>query len=98
MEVYVDDVIVKSDRVQQHTIDLAEIFGHLRRYDMRLNSEKCVFSVEGGKFLGFMLTSRGIDANLDKCQALESMRSPHNLKEVQRLVVRLTSRLDSCQG
>ncbi|XP_068475077.1 uncharacterized protein [Phaseolus vulgaris] len=58
---------------------------------MRLNPEKCVFGVEGGKFLGFMLTSRGIEVNLDKCQALENMRSPQNLEEVQRLVGRLTS-------
>ena len=91
MEVYVDDVIVKSDSVQQHTIDWAEVFDRLRRYDMRLNPEKCVFGVEGGKFLGFMLTSRGIEVNLDKCQALENMRSPQNLEEVQRLVGRLTS-------
>jgi len=57
---------------------------------MRLNPEKCVFDVEGGKYLGFMLTSRGIEANPDKCQALEKMRSPHDLKEVQQLVGRLT--------
>ena len=50
-----------------------------------------MFDVEGGKFLGFMLTSRGIEANPDKCQALENMRSPQDLKEVQRLVGRLTS-------
>jgi len=58
---------------------------------MRLNPEKCVFGVEGGKFLSFMLTSRGIEANPNKCRALETMRSPDNLKEVQQLVGRLTS-------
>ena len=91
MEVYVDDIIVKSDSVEQHANDLAEVFQQIRKYDMRLNSEKCMFGVEGGKFLGFMLTSRGIEANPDKCRALETMRSPGNLKEVQRLVGRLTS-------
>jgi len=91
MEVYVDDIIVKSDSVEQHANDLAEVFQQIRKYDMRLNPEKCVFGVEGGKFLGFMLTSRGIEANPDKCRALETMRSPDNLKEVQRLVGRLTS-------
>ena len=91
MEVYVDDIIVKSDSVEQHANDLAEVFQQIREYDMRLNPEKCVFGVEGGKFLGFMLTSRGIEANPDKCRALETMRSPENLKEVQRLVGRLTS-------
>ena len=49
-----------------------------------------MFGVEGGKFVGFILTSRGIEANPDKCQALENMRSPQDLKEVQRLVGRLT--------
>jgi len=61
MEVYVDDTFLKSDSTKQHTIDLAEIFGQLRQYDMRLNLEKCVFGVEGGKFLGFMLIRRGIE-------------------------------------
>jgi len=91
MEVYVDDIIVKSDSVEQHANDLAEVFQQIRKYDMRLNPKKCVFGVEGGKFLGFILTNRGIEANPDKCRALETMRSPDNLKEVQRLVGRLTS-------
>nr|KYP41051.1 Retrotransposable element Tf2 [Cajanus cajan] len=58
---------------------------------MRLNPDKCVFSVSGGKFLGFMLSSRGIEANLDKCQAIIDMRSPSNLKEIQKLAGRLTA-------
>nr|KYP48663.1 hypothetical protein KK1_029643 [Cajanus cajan] len=48
---------------------------------MRLNPDKCVFGVQGGKFLGFMITCRGIEANPDKCQALINMRSPKNHKE-----------------
>lgn len=58
---------------------------------MRLNTEKCVFDVSMGKFLGFMLTTRGIEANFDKCTTIVEMRSPKNLKEVQWLVSRLTS-------
>jgi len=58
---------------------------------MRLNLEKCVFEVEGGKFLGFMLTHTRIDVNLDKCKAIIEMRSPKNLKEVQQLLNRLTT-------
>jgi len=58
---------------------------------MRLNLEKCVFGVEGGKFLGFMLTHRGIEANPDKCQAIVEMRGPKNVKEIQRLVGKLTT-------
>ncbi|XP_020204904.1 uncharacterized protein LOC109790200 [Cajanus cajan] len=58
---------------------------------MRLNSAKCTFGVTGGKFLGFMLSQRGIEANHDKCQAIVNMRSPRNVKEVQRLAGRIAS-------
>jgi len=91
VEVYVDDIIVKSPNAQQHSADLAQVFKALRTYNIRLNLEKCTFGVDGGKFLGFMLTQRGIEANPEKCQAIIDMRSPANIKEVQRLVGRLTA-------
>ena len=91
VEVYVDDIIVKSPNPKQHSTDLAEVFKALRTYNIRLNPEKCTFGVDGGKFLGFMLTQRGIEANPEKCQAIIDMRSPTNVKEVQRLVGRLTA-------
>ncbi|XP_020222111.1 uncharacterized protein LOC109804692 [Cajanus cajan] len=72
-------------------MDLAEIFGELRKHNMRLNPEKCTFGVKGGKFLGFMLSVRGIEANRDKCRAVLNMRSPSNLKEMQRLSRRLVA-------
>ncbi|XP_057418449.1 uncharacterized protein LOC130712644 [Lotus japonicus] len=52
---------------------------------MRLNPEKCSFGIQGGKFLGFMITSRGIEINPDKCKAIQEMKSPSSVKEVQRL-------------
>ncbi|XP_014522940.1 uncharacterized protein LOC106779360 [Vigna radiata var. radiata] len=58
---------------------------------MRLNPAKCTFGVNTGRFLGFMLTDRGIEANPDKCKAILEMRSPNSLKEIQCLVGRLTS-------
>nr|KYP76554.1 Retrovirus-related Pol polyprotein from transposon 412 [Cajanus cajan] len=58
---------------------------------MRLNPEKCVFGVQGGKFLGFMITSRGIEANPEKCKAIIQMQSPQTVKDVQRLAGRLVS-------
>lgn len=75
IEVYVDDIVVKSNNVRQHATDLAEVFERMRTFDMRLKFENCVFGVDKGKFLGFLLTSWGIEANPDKCQALETMRS-----------------------
>jgi len=85
VEVYVDDIVVKSDSFEQHLKDLNEVFKALRGVNMKLNPEKCTFGVEGGKFLGFMLTHRGIEANPDKCQAILNMRSPNSVKEVQQL-------------
>jgi len=54
-----------------HVNYLEEGFAQIRKYDMRLNLEKCVFGVKGGKFLGFMLTERGIEDNPHKCQATD---------------------------
>lgn len=59
IEVYVDDMIVKSEEETKHQGDLDETFNTIRRYNLRLNPEKCSFGIQAGKFLGFMLTSRG---------------------------------------
>ncbi|XP_020225120.1 uncharacterized protein LOC109807003 [Cajanus cajan] len=91
LEVYVDDMVIKTKSPADHVQDIEEIFQQIRRHNMRLNPEKCVFGVQGGKFLGFMITCRGIEVNPDKCQALINMRSPQNHKEVQRLAGRLAS-------
>jgi len=60
MEVYVDDMVVKSMTVEARVHDMKEVFVEIRKYDMRLNPDKCVFGVKGGKFLGFTLTEKGI--------------------------------------
>ncbi|WVY91024.1 hypothetical protein V8G54_036538 [Vigna mungo] len=91
MDVYVDDMVVRSADATKHLQDLEEVFRQVRRYGMRLNPAKCTFGVSAGKFLGFMLTSRGIEANPDKCEAVLKMKSPNTLKEIQRLVGRLTA-------
>ncbi|XP_014493154.1 uncharacterized protein LOC106755497 [Vigna radiata var. radiata] len=91
MEVYVDDMVVRSRSVEEHLRDLEEVLNQVRKFGMRLNPLKCTFGVAAGKFLGFMLTTHGIEANPEKCRAILEMRSPSNLKEVQRLVGRLTS-------
>ena len=59
VEVYVDDMVVKSPSHHQHAQDLSAVFSALRQYNLRLNPDKCVFGVDRGKFLGFMLTQRG---------------------------------------
>ncbi|XP_047156021.1 uncharacterized protein LOC124827081 [Vigna umbellata] len=91
MDVYVDDMVVRSTDEEGHIRDLEEVFHQVRKFGIRLNPAKCTFGVAAGKFLGFMLTSRGIEANPDKCEAILQMQSPTTLKEVQRLVGRLTA-------
>ncbi|XP_065017705.1 uncharacterized protein LOC135644166 [Musa acuminata AAA Group] len=91
MEVYVDDMIVKSQKAGAHLADLAEAFATLRRFGMRLNPTKCAFGVTFGKFLGFIVHERGIDANPEKVQAIINMQSPRTIKDLQRLNRRLVA-------
>ncbi|XP_065017249.1 uncharacterized protein LOC135643811 [Musa acuminata AAA Group] len=85
MEVYVDDMIVKSQEAGAHLADLTEAFATLCRFGMRLNPAKCAFGVTSGKFLGFIVHERGIDANPEKVQAIINMQSPRTIKDLQRL-------------
>jgi len=91
MEVYVDDMLVKSLTTGGHIADLAEAFENLRRYRMKLNPQKCAFGVDSGKFLGFMVSHRGIEANPDKVKAILEMPSPRTMKQLQRLTGRLAA-------
>jgi len=88
---YVDDMVVTSVEEKKHEEDLEELFATISKYRLKLNPEKCVFGVRAGKFLGFLLTERGIEANPDKCAAIVNMRSPSNVKEVQRLTGRMAA-------
>ncbi|XP_072088602.1 uncharacterized protein [Arachis hypogaea] len=91
IEVYVDDMVAKTKVGNSHIDDLTEIFGQIRHYNMRLNPKKCAFGVQGGKFLGFLLTNRGIEANSNKCRGVVDMTRPKTIKEVQRLTGRLAA-------
>ena len=85
VEVYVDDMLVKSLDKERHLDNIQETFDTLRQYNMKLNSSKCAFGVSSSKFLGFMVSHRGIEANPDKIQAILNMEPPRNIKEVQSL-------------
>lgn len=91
MEAYVDDMVVKSRTEKDHLADLQELFDTLARYSLKLNPEKCSFGLQAGKFLGFMLTGRGIEANPDKYSAIINMRSPTTVKEVPKLTGRVAA-------
>ena len=82
VEVYIDDMLMKSWDEDKHLDGFQETFYTLRRYNMKLNPSKCVFGVSSGKFLGFMVSHRGIEANLDKIQAILNMEPPRNIKDI----------------
>ena len=82
IEVYIDDMVVKSKMVSEHLGDLRAIFEILRNYKLRLNASKCSFGVGSGKFLGYMVTHREIEVNPDQIKAINNLRSPRNPKEV----------------
>ena len=73
VEVYIDDMVVKSKLVSEHLTDLASIFEILRKHKLRLNASKCSFGVGSGKFLGYMVTHRGIEVNPDQIKAINSL-------------------------
>ena len=85
MEVYVDNMLVKSKDEANHLEDLKETFSTLCKYNMKLNQAKCIFAVASRKFLGFMVSQQGIKANPDKVKAMIKVKSPKTVKEVQSL-------------
>ena len=82
MEVYIDDILVKSKQRQDHVTHLQQVFDILRKCGMKLNPLKCAFGVSAGKFLGFMVTKRGIEANSLQLKAILQSPSPNSKKEV----------------
>ena len=104
MEVYIDDMLVKSTISELHIAHLSEAFQILREYNMKLNPAKCDFGVSAGKFLGFIVNNRGIEENIDKIKVVLDMPPPSSIKEVQRLTRRIAALIqfvsrasDKCQ-
>ena len=91
MEVYIDDMLVKSKERLDHTRHLQENFELLRRHNMRLNPFKCAFGGSSSKFLGFMVTQRGIEANPIQFKAIMDSQTPSFRKGVQQLTGRLAA-------
>nr|AAU90208.1 putative polyprotein [Oryza sativa Japonica Group] len=83
VEAYVDDLVMKTRNQETLLSDLAETFESLRSARIKLNPDKCVFGVPAGKLLGFLVSARGIEANPEKIRAIERMRPPSKLRDVQ---------------
>ncbi|KAG7557031.1 Reverse transcriptase domain [Arabidopsis suecica] len=91
MEVYIDDMLVKSLKKSEHITHLEQCFKILNKFGMKLNPAKCSFGVPSGEFLGYIVTERGIEANPNQINAFLTMPSPRNIKEVQRLTGRIAA-------
>jgi hypothetical protein len=85
VEVYVDDIMVKTKRGSNLVEDLTLVFNRLRATRTKLNPDKCVFGVSAGKLLGFLVSYQGIEANPEKIKVIEAMRPPAQIKDVQKL-------------
>src|SRR3954464_2353691 len=91
VQVYVDDIVIKTYSTSTLLDDLGETFATLNKYRIKLNPKKCVFGVPAGKLLGYMVSARGIEANPEKVQALAKMQEPINIKSVQQLTGRIAA-------
>jgi hypothetical protein len=85
VEEYVDDVVVKTQE-EGLISNLAETFDNLRKFKMKLNPKKCTFGVPSGKLIGYMVSHRGIDPNLEKVSTITKMKPPESLHDVQKLM------------
>ncbi|KAK4397280.1 Transposon Tf2-12 polyprotein [Sesamum angolense] len=97
MEVYVDDMLVKSKTESDHLAHLEQAFKVMRAYGMKMNLAKCTFGVQRGRFLGYMVSERGIKSNLEKIEAIMQLKSPKTLKDVQKLTDKKFKWTEECE-
>jgi hypothetical protein len=89
VEVYVDDILAKSKKEEDHVQVLRRLFERLRKFQLKLNPAKCSFGVKTGKLLGFIVSGRGIEVDPDKAKAIQEMPAPKTEKEVRSFLGRL---------
>ncbi|KAL0420448.1 UNVERIFIED_CONTAM: Transposon Tf2-12 polyprotein [Sesamum latifolium] len=85
VEYYVDDLVVKSKKREDHLYDLRKVFECLRRYHLKMNPSKCAFGVTFEKFLGFIVRQQGIEIEQAKIDAILKMPEPRNIHELKSL-------------
>src|SRR3954452_12878658 len=91
IEVYIDDIIIKTRYNAILIDDLLQNFDNLDRYVIKLNPKKCFFGVPGGQVLGYLISAMGIEANPEKIKAILDMDRPTNLKQIQKLAGRVAA-------
>ena len=85
IEVYVDDMIAKSQREDDHVINLKKLFERLRKFQLKLNPAKCTFGATSEKLLGFVVSKKEIEIDLDKVRAIQDLPPPHTQKKSEAL-------------
>ena len=88
---YVNDIVVVGTHRENHVADLAETFTNLRKANLSLNPEKCVFGVHKGKVLDCLVSTKGIEANSEKIKALKEIEEPQSVREVRKLTRRIAA-------
>jgi hypothetical protein len=86
VEVYIDDIVVKSAEFSSHIADLCKAFDKMRRYGLKMNPRKCAFGVSAGKFLGFIIHEHGIEIDPDRIKSIRNVRPPTCKVEVQKFL------------
>lgn len=86
IEVYIDDVVVKSKEYEDHLADLRKVLERARKYGLKMNLTKCAFSVSAGQFLGFLVHERGIEITQKNIDALKKIQPPENKTKLQSLI------------
>lgn len=91
VEVYIDDMVIKSRENQRHIEDLMEVFEILKQHKLHLNTNKCAFGLRARKFLRYMIMHRGIKVNSDQISTIERLKPPSNPKDIQKLTGMIAS-------
>src|SRR4026208_1299769 len=86
VEIYIDDVVVKSTSAGGHLEDLRQVLERTRKFGLKMNQKKCAFGVSAGQFLGFLVHERGIKIGLKSQEAVKTMKPPTTKKELQKLI------------
>ena len=82
VEIYIDDVMVKSTSAGGHLEDLRQVLEQTRKFGLKMNPKKCAFGVSAGQFLGFLVHERGIEIGLKSQEAVKTMKPPTTKKEL----------------
>jgi hypothetical protein len=88
---YVDDIVIASKKKENYISDLAETFANMCKARLKLNLEKCMFGITKVKVLGYLVSTKGIEANSDKIRALTQMQPTQNRKDIQKLTGQIAS-------